>query len=360
MRLTLVIFFGRDNLERIIRLPVRKPIVAHLPQSSAILAILGNKKHEYDWIMANFINIRVGPSWKFDDFYRRDMWYNCYYIQDNSISRDFMQLLYDDVIYFLINLISNGYYAFLTLNRKNIKAYNVDWDTRHPVLIYGYNLETSEFYIADFFSRRHYEFQTASFEEIRQANQYDEREFDWYPFKLQRFFKIKPGYQYRFELNEITTKLIDYYNSEDMDAGSYYQFQTSDMEEKLYFDDFAAYNMQYGLNCYDTAIKLAGEGKLWTRLCYLFFAHKVLMEQRLNYLGEQYGLKEDEALKSMCSELTSECKILYLSVIRNSMYQEHNKKKSDSRARIQEQLIHIKENDKKFTEALVSSLLSST
>ena len=77
-------------MKKKIILPIHKPIINHIPADSFLLSVIGDTEAEMDWIMGNFINIRMNPKIGYNDFFRTDMWYNCYFIYENRMTRDFI------------------------------------------------------------------------------------------------------------------------------------------------------------------------------------------------------------------------------------------------------------------------------
>ena len=331
-------------------LHIHVPMVAHLPQSSALLSVIGNTPDQYAWIMSSFINLRVNKALEYDDFYRSDMWYNCYYIEDNSMTRQFIvNNTTSDFAHFVVECINNGYYIMPYINKKYITAYNYNYDMRHSPLIYGYNLSKRIIYLSDFF-KWHYEQSTASFNELNQSVDYHENEHDWYPYKLFRIFKKKEGYQYRFNLEHIIRQLKDYCSSTNMN-GTYEQFQTNDMEEKPYFNIMDYQKTYFGISCYDAFLELITSKVIWARLFYLFRAHKILMRKRLEYLNSRYEMMEYDHLYEMVNKMEA------MSTRSQNMYIKFRAtNKMEYIDKIFEQIINMKEIDRVFSEKLISVL----
>ena len=277
-------------MDKSLKLYTHKPLIAHLPQDAALLSIIGNTPDEYSWVMNNFVNIRVNSKLQYDDFYREDMWYNCYYIEDNSMTKQFILSNFSDFIVFIMNCIDNGYYILPYLNKRQIRAYNFDIDARHSPLIYGYDPRRRIVYLCDFFSE-HYVPSTATFDEIRHAIDYVEQDHEWYPYKLFHILKKKRDYKHKFDLSSLIKQLEDYFTSENK-IGTYDQFQTNDMEEKLFFGVEDYKTTAFGIASYDVLIHVIEEKTAWIQLFFLFRAHKIIMRYRLKYLDQKYGLPE--------------------------------------------------------------------
>lgn len=332
-----------------LKLHTHHPIIAHLPQDAALLSIVGSTPDEYSWIMNNFINIRVNHKLQYDDFYREDMWYNCYYIEDNAMTKQFILNNFSDFIDFILRCIDNGYYVIPYLNKRQIRAYNFDINARHSPLIYGYNLSEKVVLLCDFFTE-YYTTATASFEEIKYAIDYTEHDHEWYPYKLFHIIRKKEGYKHRFNLCALIKQLEDYYTSADK-TGTYDQFMTNDMEEKLFFGIEEYKAMVFGMDSYDMLLHVIENNAAWIRLFFLFRAHKTIMRHRLEYLDKRYGLPEFEQLYVLNEQMER------LSTINQNLYiksllspQSHWINKAIDNT------LMMKKNDALFTQKLIGSL----
>lgn len=337
-------------------LEIHQPIISHLPQSAFLLSILGNEFNEYSWIMNNFVNIRMNKYTGYNDFYRNDMWYNCYHLIDNSMTKEFINtFISDDFIEFLINAINSGYYVYSYLNMKNISHYKHNFDMRHCPLIYGYNLEKKIFYVADFFYNQKYSFETCTFDEIKLAISYKEEDFcDFYKYLLFRCIKKKDGFKYEYSLEDLKSKLIDYYNSHNLFTKGYYQFQSNDFEESLYNLIPNDYSFDFGLKCYDAAIELTNNKKINKKQLHLFYCQKVLMKLRLEFLHEHFNLKNFDWLYNECNYL------LDTSLMTRNIYLKSKFlpliKADECFKKVSYNLNEIKRRDYIFTEELINSL----
>ena len=85
---------NQKNIKKI--LPVHQPLIQHVPANTQLLSVIGNEQDEYDWIMNNFVNLRYNPYTKYDDFFRNDMWYNCYHITENKFTKGFIDNFSED------------------------------------------------------------------------------------------------------------------------------------------------------------------------------------------------------------------------------------------------------------------------
>ena len=333
-------------------LPTHTPIIAHLPQDAALLSIIGDDLGEYEWVMNNFVNIRINEEFEYDDFYREDMWYNCYYIEDNALTRNFiLRISNGDFSKFVIDCIRSGYYVLPYINKRSISAYRTSTDERHSPLVYGFDIDKREIYMADFFQSK-YSHATASFDELQSSIEYCETEHEWYPYKLFRIIRKKKGYVYSFDLSSLIKQVEDYVSSRSMN-GTFLQHQTNDMEEKKFFSLANAYSgMKFGLEYYDTLCDLVENHRVWLSAMYLIRAQKILMKHRFESLSTRYNLSRHEELHSMSNELLKRTLFnqnLYL----KSFFSNPRFKYND---RLKIEIAQTKEIDKDFSDLLLSSL----
>lgn len=335
-------------------LPVHYPIIQHKPADAYLLSIIGDKPDEYAWIMNNFINLRYNPYIKYDDFYRNDMWYNCYHITESKFTKEFLDLFSDDPFDLLKRMIDAGYYVYMFLNRKFIHNYNKpEYDIRHNPLIYGYNTEQNLIYIADFFRGKSFNFETCSIDEFRQSYPYTEDEDEFYIYVWNRAIKKKRGYQYKFSVYDLIIKLNDYIESTDLSSSHYYSFDTNDVEEVEYMHIDNGYKYTYGLDVYDAICEDLTKNELSHRPMHLLYEHKSLMCDRILFLIENKYLDSNTKLVGKCEKIRSEFLLLRNLFLKYKISKELTE---THRKEICGVLMRLKEEDRAFTTELIKEL----
>lgn len=154
-------------------LEMAQPEINVYPFVSNPLAIMQCHQETEGWILNNFIQLCSGSeALNFYDFDYKC----CPYLNIQRISKSYLRRMGIDIITFIVNSISAGYYIYLLVRRNKISAYlfeseeNKIKDTMaHDLMIYGYNMDHQEFYIADNFVKGKYSFQKCTFKEMETA-----------------------------------------------------------------------------------------------------------------------------------------------------------------------------------------------
>lgn len=337
-------------------LPIHYPIIQHKPADAFLLSIIGERPDEYAWIMNNFVNLRYNPQIKYDDFFRNDMWYNCYHITESKFTKEFIDLFSENPFENLKRMIDAGYYVYMFLNRRFIHNYNKpEYDIRHNPLIYGYDTEKDLIYIADFFRGKGFNFETCSISEFCQSYPYTDDEDEFYIYVWNRAIKKKEGYEYNFNLEDLIVKLEDYVKGIDLNASRYYPFDTNDVEEVEYMHIDGGYNYVYGLNVYDAICEDLVKNELSHRPMHLLYEHKSLMCKRILFLIENGFLIAETKLQCKCENLRNDFLLLRNLFLKYKISNELTKK---HRLEICDRLMRLKEEDRAFTIELIDEIRS--
>lgn len=336
-------------------LPVHTPIIQHIPANAYLLSIIGEKEDEYEWIMNNFVNLRFNSHTGYDDFYRNDMWYNCYYITENRLTKEFLDLVFHNPIEMLTTLINADYYMYIFLNEKHIEKYGLSENFNHNAMIYGYDLDKKEVYIADFFGGNSLSFSTCALDEFCNGYIYQTNAQGYYEYVWNRAFKVKKGYKYDFNVHEFLIKLEDYLLSTDLGKAKYFSFDNNDVEEVLYFKQYDGFDYVYGISVYDAIQNALRKKRIGRRPLHLIYEHKKLMGKRISFLSKKGLLGCNEAeLVQMCEEmlrLTTMVKNVFLKAeIQGGDF-------SDERIEFMcNKLDQIKKTDIRFTKMMLDSM----
>ena len=335
-------------------LPIHYPLIQHKPADAILLSIIGDKKDEYSWIMNNFVNLRYNPKTKYDDFFRNDMWYNCYHITESRFTKEFIDLFSTNPFDLIKRMIDAEYYIYIFLNRRFISNYNQsDEDFWHNSLIYGYDEEQNIIYIADFFRGKRFDFETCSIDEFCHAYSYPEGDEEFYFYVWNRAIKKKEGYQYRFNIDDLILKLEDYIKCTDLNSSHYYTFDTNDVEEVEYMHIEGGYDYVYGIDVYDAICEDLQNNELSIRPLHLLYEHKVLMCRRIAYLKEKGYLDTDTGLDDECMHLQNEILIIRTLFLK---YRMSNKLNEQNNLELCRRLKKLKTKEEKFVINLVRIL----
>ena len=140
--------------EKII-LQLESPDINVYPIFANPLAIMQVHQETKEWILCNFIQLcSNSEALNFYDFNYKF----CPYLKIQRISKEYLQRMNIDVVKFIINSVAEGYYIYLLVRKKDIKAYKYESEASreqdgfvHDLLIYGYDISQELFYIADNF-----------------------------------------------------------------------------------------------------------------------------------------------------------------------------------------------------------------
>lgn len=132
-------------------LPFTIPSIAHSPNDTYLMSILQTSNLYADWVMSNFINIKIYTKTLQENFCPRDMFRICPYIIEEEISYGSC-LNETSFIDFIEKSINGNKYIYVVLNCKYISHYKKDFDDDHNAFIYGYDNIKKIIYIADFFA----------------------------------------------------------------------------------------------------------------------------------------------------------------------------------------------------------------
>ena len=148
-----------------------------------LMSIISDLPHAKEWIAETFIQIfgftfllkgqKKPPNYHFLNLhnpysflYPGNAWDICPFIQKLIFSRKMVSQIYGDVESFIENMISNGYYIALYLNR--IFEPN-QYDPGHFGMIYGYDKSRRLIFLADHYTLGKYDYYTVDIEKIQKA-----------------------------------------------------------------------------------------------------------------------------------------------------------------------------------------------
>ena len=335
-------------------LPLHKPVIQHNPANAYLFSIIGNEPDEYAWIMNNFVNMRYNIYTHYDDFFRNDMWYNCYHISENRFTQEFINQFFDDYFDIVKKLIDMGFYIYLYLNTRYIPVYNQENDCWHNAMIYGYDEDKGIIYLADFFNGKSFGTGTCTIDEFKMAYPYPEKKEGFYYDLWNRAFRKKKDYEFQFNIKELYIKLKDYVEGVDINAPHYYAFDSNDMED-LEFDHFEeGFDYVYGNRVYDAICTDLIKGDLKVRSLHLILEFELLMCKRIRFLEENGYLKLNSGLYEESEKLYKEAQIIRNLFMKYDFAGNFNEEK---RQRICDKLMLLKEHEKAFIDKLLVALL---
>ncbi|MCI9488752.1 MAG: hypothetical protein HFG97_01820 [Dorea sp.] len=340
-------------------LPIHKPLINHIPADSFLLSIIGEKENELDWIMGNFINLRINPKIGYSDFFRTDMWYNCYFIYENAITRDFILNNTMDIVEFFMNQISNGYYIYTYVNMACIRNYESKENMTHNPLIFGYDQEERIFYLADFFRNGKLSFDKCSFEEVEKAFDIDGLDCKYL---LYRFLKKVEFIDFKYEYKNTILQLENYITSKDMYGDGLYHYFTNESEDAIVENVENGFDYIFGLAYYEGLKQIYMKNWDAVKAAQVLVIHKELMLKRIEYFYKKKLIYHINNLKDLNMELIKQSAILRNTIIKKLIYEkkktvlEGKIKQNVSEEKIYNMIDSLRKKDYIFSKTLLKEL----
>lgn len=267
-------------------LPVFDTPITTYPHTADMASILWNDKKIYPWLMNCFIKLH---SWDLENMDYEDFWFlDSPIIQCDRINRKIVRETWGNYLLFLCNMLNEGYYMYFCVNTSAISAYGPS-NYPHDLMIYGYDSLKQVFYIADFFQGKRYSRSIAKYSEIERALDYEEDLYKNHWIFHNDFIMIKPNYSEgnSFSIHRVKASLIDYIEAEPS------KFFYSRL--KLNSPD-AITSYVFGKDCYKILYnhlkysKDTNGGLLepWRQAFHLMAEHKIVMCERICYMGSQF------------------------------------------------------------------------
>lgn len=271
--------------EKII-LQLESPDINVYPIFANPLAIMQMHQETKEWILCNFIQLcSNSEALNFYDFNYKF----CPYLKIQRISKEYLLRMNIDVVKFIINSVAEGYYIYLLVRKKDIKAYKYESEASreqdrfaHDLLIYGYDITQELFYIADNFMDGKYSFQKCTFKELETAIKNIERDYEpRLGFKgnieLIEFYNEEPQL---FNLKRVLDSFYDYILSRPTIMWNTIEFRNVYGEKKWYF----------GLECYDYILQQIyhmNPSNIYIQDFHLMWEHKKHLRRLISFLIEK-------------------------------------------------------------------------
>lgn len=269
-------------------LKVEKPDINVYPIFANPLAIMQCHQETKEWILCNFIQLcSNSEALNFYDFNYKF----CPYLKIQRISKEYLHTMNIDIIKFIINSISEGYYIYLLVKKSDIGAYKYESEDirkqdnfAHDLLIYGYEINQQLFYIADNFVDGRYSFEKCTFEELETAIKNVEPKYEpRLGFKgnieLIEFYNKEPQ---GFNLKRVVDSFCDYISSKPTSMWNTLEFRNVYGEKKWYF----------GMECYDYILQQVNHmntNNIYIQDFHLIWEHKKHLRRIISYMmGKAY------------------------------------------------------------------------
>lgn len=330
-------------------LPVTQPLFSGYPATGYILSVLQSYTITENWLYNNFVQLFSASDNDIDFF---DICIeNCPFIDYNYVDKELVFRRFS-LIDFIINMIDMGFYISFFVDTSFISVY--DFKSLHDPMIYGYDLNKEELYIADHFVNGKFSFAHCSFSEMKSAVKNNNFKIDDNRFlrnyKVFTFFRFDDSlYKYRVHLG------VDQINK--------FQFSIDRFRESLndyiecrptinwytripYLSKIEEMEHYFGLDCYDLLMKHIS----WTwdmktvyrgtrQSLYVEYSHKLMMIKRIQYLGGVGVLKNYEIHEYIYRKILQDSWAILMSYIKNVIKQSY---KLEEEEKICQKLIELK------------------
>lgn len=279
-------------------LKMENPTINVYPIFANPLAIMQSHQETKEWILCNFIQLcSNSDALNFYDFNYKF----CPYLNIQRISKKYLKKMDVDIVKFIIDSIAAGYYIYLLVRAKEIRAYEYESEEiraqdrfAHDLLIYGYDMEQQIFYIADNFIEGKYSFQKCTFQELECAiNNIDPNYESRLGFKgnleLIEYYNEEP---YFFNIQKVLDSFCDYVLSKPTTIWNVMEIRNTYGKRKWYF----------GLECYQYMIKRIYDmdtNNIYIQDFHLMWEHKKHLVKIITFLLENNYITDQTVILQM-------------------------------------------------------------
>lgn len=271
-------------MEKILQIG-ESPIIGYqyhaFPLSIAVLS-----KNFYPWFHNNYIQLfgyEENSTSRIIDFYnyRFDFRLESVPVIDiEKISSDFIAVISEDMIGFLVDCISNDRYVYVHVDEfyiPNREAYQKRHNF-HDILIYGYNLEAREFHVLGFNESISFTATTVSFDDfsksiIRNADRSFFKRI--YLFRLDDHEETTYEFSLRSFIRELSEYLLSRTSSSTANPHDIYGINTLDFITEHYESLYATHQLD----------------KLSVIPLHVLWEHKKSMLEKMQYIEQRYELE---------------------------------------------------------------------
>lgn len=278
-------------------LPLSKPDIIHSPQDTYLFAILDNYPESKEWIMMNFINIQMYKPDGTDNFFPKWGWKYCSCIEASETTYSECLKNWINFMDFCEHCIDRGRYISLMLNVRYISLYKKEDNYEHNPMIYGYDDEKEEVYIADFFQNGIFSLETCKYSEINKA--------------FEKFVDVDGfatlGYLgYSAKITMLKHKNFHYMTDDKIHKKRYYKSQLMNfMEGTRHMQQESAIELEtenccYGIDCLDFAVENAFGTRRFHSLLYNW---SKLWLERITFLISEGIIADNKEIVERSKEL---------------------------------------------------------
>ena len=233
----------------------------------------------------------------------------CPFLERQSMSRLFINRLWNNLAFFIRECIDNGYYIYITIDTFYIDCYT-DYLTNHgehPILILGYDMDDQTLLAADNFSGGQYAVRPIAMKQFEQAyNIYKSNEFDMFMdgVTLLRYKNHNQfwnwHHDYFFDSAFMKNSIRDFFDSKGLnDYGI------------IGIEQWKGTTLVYGLNCYKAINNYLEKLPYYDRRTFfVFWEHKKIMTERIRYMMKHNIISNDDPFSEVFRQIEHDADIL--------------------------------------------------
>ena len=292
-------------------LPVKYPTVTSWPSHATLFTILETRNETLDWIYGTHIQTcAVKYSFtKYSNNNRAFFIYDylpntmnylmCPWLYPQIINSEFITMKYQDINDFIITAIDADSYVYIVINEEYILDELIGTQStgfhHHGLLIYGYNLDTRKYYVADFLRNLKYSFEEVSMENVSKgyAEIPDGEEYSKGGTILLKFNEIA---KYKFDTGLVKNGLQDYLDSRSSSIGFENLYRLSATDNSIASD-----TMNMGISAYHLLYEHfqlieKNESDIDLSAIHAVYDHKKLMHMRVKFMLDNGYLETNESV----------------------------------------------------------------
>lgn len=358
-------------------LPMVIPVNACYPITSHASGILFADPLIHDWMMNNCIQVFEVDNLRAIDYYDFAANKNPF-ISYNEIDYSFIYNNWNSIEDFIKGAIKDNYYVRLFVNASKISHYRLSDTYYHDLMVYGYNDETLEFYIADHFYNGVFSLESCSYSELSDAvecfgpkkgknpifmysAQLLKKECDFMRLRYSMYTPEQMDYIMTLNPSRIYQSLKNYISGTPV-MGWFTRGEV--------MDGYTVTTHHWGIQCYDVLIEYIDSlvkgnqyGEFAQESFYVMTNHKTMMIDRIETLYKKRGLpnwnehkKNFEQLEKLLKNITLRY-IKYSISSKSDIFIDNNKEKIIEKCEnLKDELTNIREMDIDFTRKLIDDI----
>ena len=264
-------------------LPTNYPIATSFPYLTHILAIIQDIPNSITWYINHMIQLQINYDETFSSSNlsitfgdQINAFIKCPFIKTEILDKTFLRRNNISIYDFIVDCINNNKYICMPLDwfYLSCSTHYQKAHIEHEVLIYGYDKNSHDIYVADFFQDGTYSFCQCKLKELIYAYDYEQNKSCLLEDNIYIMKKIEEIYS--FNINIAYDILNDYYYG----LNSNYRF----LPITRYMDFLSEDSFRFGLNVYSILIdyinfSYKNEKELTTRSFHVLYAHKIIIKK---------------------------------------------------------------------------------